>query len=374
VKEKNFKNYLEKNNNLSESTLFLREYGYQLINKFVNLDEKINEFKKLDEPDEEMEELLQDWVNHLVKNPPKNKSLVPIVLKQYANAVNAYLKYHRFRIDIKNLKFPKQLQEEKYPITIEEIQRIFKPAKWIKQGYYLCLISTGARPREILGLKKDDVEWVGDKYKALIPATLTKKGLSRTVFFSKECNPFLNQIMKQDRIDLFPHNENLHEAVSNEGRVFREYCTKAGLNEKHNTTGNYKINLYSFRRFFFTRALDLLKNDIAHAMVGHGAYLQVYQSRTGQQKKELWDEVEPEILVFDQSKKEQKIRDLEIALKHNKQLEERMGEAEKRLNEFAEKESDLVKAFKLLKKGYATLEGVTDSEVHLKFTDKAVEK
>ena len=106
MKDKNFKNYLEKNNNLSESTLFLREYGYQLINKFVNLDEKINEFKKLDEPDEEMEELLQDWVNHLVKNPPKNKSLVPIVLKQYANAVNAYLKYHRFRIDIKNLKFP----------------------------------------------------------------------------------------------------------------------------------------------------------------------------------------------------------------------------------------------------------------------------
>jgi hypothetical protein len=73
VKDKNFKNYLEKNNNLSESTLFLREYGYQLINKFVNLDEKINEFKKLDEPDEEMEELLQDWVNHLVKIPPKNK-------------------------------------------------------------------------------------------------------------------------------------------------------------------------------------------------------------------------------------------------------------------------------------------------------------
>jgi len=109
-------------------------------------------------------------------------------------------------------------------------------------------------------------------------------------------------------------------------------------------------------------------------MVGHGAYLQVYQSRTEQQKKELWDELEPEILIFDQSKKEQKIRELEIALKHNKQLEERMGEAEKRLNEFADKENDLVKAFKLLKKGYATLEGVTDGEVHLKFTDKAVEK
>ena len=71
MKEKNFENYLEKNNNLSEASLSLRTYGHQLINKFVNLDSKITEFKKLDEPDEEMEELLQDWINYLVKNPFK---------------------------------------------------------------------------------------------------------------------------------------------------------------------------------------------------------------------------------------------------------------------------------------------------------------
>ena len=195
MKEKNFENYLEKNNNLSGSTLSLRIYGYRLINKFVNLDSKIIEFKKLEEPDEEMEELLQEWINHLVKNPPKKTELTPIVLKHYANAVNAYLKYHRFRIDIRTLKFPKQLYEEKYPVTVEEIQQILKVANWTKQAYYLGLISTGARPREILGLTKNDVEWVADKYKALIPAHLTKKGLSRTVFFSKECNPYLNQIM-----------------------------------------------------------------------------------------------------------------------------------------------------------------------------------
>jgi len=374
VKEKNFKNYIKKNNNLSESTLFLREYGYQLINKFVNLDSKIKEFKELDDPDDEMEELLQEWINHIVQNPPKKKKLTPIVLKQYANAVNAYLKYHRFRIDIKTLKFPKQLYEEKYPITVEEIQRILKAAKWIKQAYYLCLISTGARPREILGLTKNDVEWIGDKYKALIPAELTKKGLSRTVFFSKECNPFLNQVMKNQEVYLFPHNENLHQAVSNQGRVLREYCDKAGLNQKHKTTGNYKINLYSFRRFFFTKALDLLKNDIAHALIGHGAYLQVYQSRTEEQKKQLWDEVEPEILIFDQSKKEQKIRDLEVALKHSTQLEERINDQDKRINELSNSEKELVKAFKMIKSGFATLEDIEDNKVRVNLTDKAIEE
>ena len=337
MKEKNFENYLEKNNNLSGSTLSLRIYGYRLINKFVNLDSKIIEFKKLEEPDEEMEELLQEWINHLVKNPPKKTELTPIVLKHYANAVNAYLKYHRFRIDIRTLKFPKQLYEEKYPITVEEIQQILKVAKWTKQAYYLCLISTGARPREILGLTKNDVEWIGDKYKALIPSELTKKGLSRTVFFSKECNPYLNQIMKKDKIDLFPHHENLTQAVSNEGAVFREYCDKVGYNQKQKTTSRNKINLYSFRRFFFTKALDHFKDDIAHAMVGHGAYLQVYQSRTEQQKKELWDELEPEILIFDQSKKEQKIRDLEVAVKQNQDQSIKIKKLEEKLEKITNK-------------------------------------
>jgi hypothetical protein len=64
MKEKNFENCLEKNNTLSKSTLELRIYGYQLINKFVNLDEKISESKKFDEPDEEMEELLQEPTNY----------------------------------------------------------------------------------------------------------------------------------------------------------------------------------------------------------------------------------------------------------------------------------------------------------------------
>lgn len=56
MKDKNFENYLEKNNNLSRASLSLRTYGYQLINRYVNLDSKIIEFKKLEDPDEEMEE------------------------------------------------------------------------------------------------------------------------------------------------------------------------------------------------------------------------------------------------------------------------------------------------------------------------------
>ncbi len=322
VKEKTFENFLDKKSNLSQSSIWLLKYGNKLINEYVDLELKIKQVKSLKDPDEEMEEILQDWVNHIVKVPPKKKKLTPQAIKQYANAVNEYLKYHRFSIEVKNLTFPKQLQEEKYAITVNEIQQILKVANWNKQAYYLCLISTGARPREILGLTKNDVEWVGDKYKAIIPAKLTKKGLSRTVFFSKECTPFLNQLMKRDGDNVFPHQPNLKTAISNEDVVFGRYCDKIGFTQRYETTGYRKISLYSFRSFFFTKSLDYLKDDIAHAMIGHGAYLGQYQRRTDEQKKQLWDELEPEILIFDQSKKEQKIRDLEVALKQNQDQQE----------------------------------------------------
>ena len=41
---------------------------------------------KLDDPDEEMEELLQDWVNHLVKNSPAWEPLMGLswtILNEY---------------------------------------------------------------------------------------------------------------------------------------------------------------------------------------------------------------------------------------------------------------------------------------------------
>jgi len=375
MKVKNFDNFLEKNSNLSKSFIDVLQYGNKLINEYVDLEAKIKKYKNLKDPDEEMEELLQDWLNHLVNHPPRKKNLSTQVLKQYLNAVNKYLKYHRFHTELKNLKFPKQLRDEKYALTEGEIKQILEVAKWEKKAYYLCLLSTGARPREILGLTKDDVVWVGDKYKAIIPARLSKRGHSRTVFFSKECTSFLNMLMKRDGDNIFPHHQdNIKSAMSNEAIVFASYCEKVGLSQKYNTTGYRKITLYSFRSFFITKALDLLKDDIVHALVGHSGYLQVYQRRTDEQKKEIWDEIESEILIFDQSKKEQKIRDLEVALNHTTQLEERINDQDKRINELSNSEKELVKAFKMIKSGFATLEDIEDNKVRVNLTDKAIEE
>jgi len=49
------------------------------------------------------------------------------------------------------------------------------------------------------------------------------------------------------------------------------------------------------------------------AMMGWGAYLSQYQRRTDEEKQELWDEIEPEILIYDLTKKDNQIKELKKA-------------------------------------------------------------
>ncbi len=318
-KEKTFETYLEKNQSRSKSSLDLKRYAYNAINQWCVFEDKIHECLKDDDPDEEMEDILQSWSNYLSKNPVNvgGKLLSVQVIKQYVSSINHYLKYRRFRTDIKNITFSKELKEEKYAITREEIIDIFNAAKWKTQGYYLCLISSGARPMEILGLSKKDLEWRGDRWKAIIPARLTKKGMARTIVFSKECNPYVSRFMKSERYGdmLFTSNPNLETARNNENQYLGKIRERLGghFTDRYESTGFHKINLYCFRGYFFTRAQKMFDDDTAHALIGHGAYLQQYQRRTTDEKIELWRELEPEILVFDLEKKNQEIKKLQEA-------------------------------------------------------------
>ena len=104
-------------------------------------------------------------------------------------------------------------------------------------------------------------------------------------------------------------------------RSFNRVLEKLGLDMRYESTREHKITLYSFRARFVTRALKVLDGDTVHAIVGHGAYLQTYQRRTLEEKAELIDEVESEVMIFDQSKNKEKIKKLKDA---NIKLEEKM--------------------------------------------------
>ncbi len=318
ISVRNYNHFLEKIVNLSESRKRSINMANKKFNTFVlevynkTTDQIIQQVKSLegDEKEDFLYDVVQSWINSLSREKIGRKAI-----KVYLSGVNRYLKYNKLSVDSKDLELPQNMQEERYAISLDEIHKILRASSWNKQGYYLALISTGARPMEIIGLRVKDITWTGTKYKALIPAYLTKKKISRTVFFSKEVTPYLSKLLKgkENNETIFTNNPNLEHARNNEDLVFAQCRQRIGFTEKYETTGFNKINLYCFRGYFFTRALKLMGDNTAHAMIGHGAYIQEYQRRTDEEKQELWDEIEPEILIYDLTKKDNQIKKLKKA-------------------------------------------------------------
>ena len=319
-KIKNWGNFMIKWQGLSESRLEGIEIANRQFDDYcVNVygrsrDEIIDYIKSFDDEDQKddlITDLVQEWIHHL------HASNVVSVIRVKISGVNKYLRYKKIAVDTKELVYPQALYEEPHAISIDEILAIFRVSKYHKIAYYLALISTGARPIEITGLRKHDIVWNREFncYTALIPAQLTKKKIARTIKFSRECSSYITNLLEKAETkdsQVFSKNKNLKYARSNEDKVFKNYCEKVGFDDKFETTGRMKINLYCFRAYFFTHALDALSDskDMAHAFIGHGAYLQQYQRRTLEEKIELWDQVESSISIFDLTKKNNEIKKL----------------------------------------------------------------
>jgi len=149
--------------------------------------------------------------------------------------------------------------------------------------------------------------------------------MARTIAFSREVTPYLTTLMKRRKNNddsVFSVSKNPSTARKTEGKMFRYFCSKLESEdprfaERYETTGYHKINLYCFRGYFFTKILRITGDDTAHALIGHGAYLQQYQRRTDEEKMELWQEIEPEILIGEYKKKQAK-KDLENNLRDRK--------------------------------------------------------
>jgi len=337
-KTKNYKNFLtDKLSKRSESyqddvKRTLRRLDEYTILKHDRTRDDIVDYLRAMTSIEEREEETIGWIQGFMDSLAEGGKISFKVLQVYLSHVKKYLKYYKVRIDFGDeIELPAALLEERYAIPIEDIRTIIENAPWKYKGYFLSLVSSGARPIEIMALRKKDFVWMNTRWKAIIPAKYTKKKISRTVFFSLEVTPYINQLFKtlgeEDRVwtkngDM--SDTKLKAGRQNAGVMFRKICNKIGFTERYETTNFFKYNMYCFRSHFFTKALRSLTEDkdTAHAMIGHGAYLQTYQRRTDEEKLELFNEVETAILVFDQTKNKEKILKLKEA---NVKLEEKVN-------------------------------------------------
>ena len=121
-------------------------------------------------------------------------------------------------------------------------------------------------------------------------------------------------------------------AVSAEQKACRCYIAKLGMEERYDS-GRRKVSLYRFRAFFFTRAVRVHGKNYAHRMTGHGGYFIQYDRLTDEERIEMYSTLEPSLLIYDQTRNEEKIERLKEANTKLEEQAERISRQDRRIRE-----------------------------------------
>jgi len=279
--------------------------------------EELIEIKKT-KGDEEYEDtlynFLQEWIDWNI-----SKSAGAYTIKTRFNILRSYLYFLGVKTNPQDIKqlldFPRKIVEEKYPIKKQEIRDlVLAQARNLKrQALYLACSSSGMRSGEALCIKKKDLDFSLDRIMIRIDAEYTKTKTGRTIFVSKECGEKIRTYL--DKLDgndyVFTNSKGDFKTRSRaEQMALASVLERLGYNEKYSSNGFYKITSHSFRAYFFTLATRKHDENYAHKMTGHGGYLMQYDRMDEKEKLKLYLELEPDLVVFDQTKNELEIEKL----------------------------------------------------------------
>jgi len=272
-------------------------------------------------------EVLQNWIDWQYQNDNLTSSV-----RQYISKIKRVFSHNGIRFHVSDfdepLEYKPKIKEELHALTIDEIQNILRYANPKKVGFYLALSCTGARPGELLQVRKKDVDTTKKRIKIRIEAENVKTRAGRSIWLTKEAGSYLMTKIKNLKSNdlVWGTNENPILAGKNEATQFSYLCDKSGYSEKYKSNNFRKITLYSFRSYFFGKAADVHREGYAHKMIGHGGYLPQYDRMSDEKKLDWFLELEPKLIIDSTKRQELKIKQLEI---ERTELEEKNQRIEK---------------------------------------------
>ena len=167
------------------------------------------------------------------------------------------------------------------------------------------------RMGEALKIRKKDLDFSLERIMVRIRAEYTKTRTARTTFLSKECGEKIATYLDKLDNDDFVFSNSINEyKMRTEQMALSRALQVLGYNQKYSSNGFYKITSHSFRAYFFTAATRRHDENYAHKMTGHGGYLMQYDRMTDEEKLQMYLELEPDLVVFDQTKNELEIERL----------------------------------------------------------------
>ena len=284
----------------------------QVFKELRNLDDKPKERHTY--------ELLQKYINFMTDTLRPNTSRVYFSL---------FKKYLAYMIDAKihsediqsNIELPKEIEEEPYPLTIDQIKQILQHASFERQALYLTLASSGMRIQESCKVRKRDFVLDHPRLMIKLSGAYTKTKRPRHVFLSREAGEHVKKILNKLKDDdlVFGTNADSVKALGNEQDAFKRIRDLCGFNERYES-GTHKITIHSFRSFFITRG-EKVHEGFAHCLAGHDRYMKRYERYSDQELLEAYLKIEPNLLIFEsglaktQAVLEAKVEDLEARIK-----------------------------------------------------------
>ena len=283
--------------------------------------------------DEELFDVLQSWINW-------NNSRAASTIKIYFSRLKKYLHYMGIKLhdqDVKaELDFKHVVQDELYGLSLEDIQKIFKQFRYKTRVQFLCQMSGLMRIGETVQLRKKHLILGNENIIVKIPSSIAKFNKGRTTFFSKEASKTLRPLIRNMDDDdlLFASNENSRYAELNSEQILRRTLIKIGLDMKYESTGRFMINTHSFRAYGITK-LSRYDPNFAKKIAGQKGYLLQYDRVTDEEKLELYQKYEIDLIIDNTEKqkaeiknKNEKIEELEKTKEEKTSLQDRLARME----------------------------------------------
>ena len=158
----------------------------------------------------------------------------------------------------------------------------------------LTLLSSACRIGECLNLKWQDVDLKADPATLNIREEYTKTNSARVAYISSEGKEALLSLGPHSKEDpVSDYSGPMTQRMKVVEKTFRHLVTRTGLDRKLEGHRMHAIHIHLFRKYYYTKAVDLLGEILAHAMLGHKTYLDTYFLKTEAERKADYKRLEP---------------------------------------------------------------------------------
>lgn len=190
--------------------------------------------------------------------------------------IKAWIKYNDISLDNDKIKeyvrWPKKMKEREKGIDRDIVRQFLENLNPFYRIVVLVAAVTGMRIRSEL-INKMEWAWIdfeSDPIKITIPARYTKMKQERITFATPQVKEELLKLKANSKTNLvFPKS---YDAFYNHLCIIRD---KLGLTERK-MNGMFQFKPHRFRGFTENKLSKIIGEEYAHAITGHGNYLNQY--------------------------------------------------------------------------------------------------